>query len=384
MLSAVDRAAQIDAARLRPDAGAVLVDLLAEQSPLYAGLGSSEAERLRGYVLASFDGIGLPPEAIPFILEALETDLNPYVVAAAGRALRNAAAIPPEALELIVAAIARLRSNDDVVSFAEFSPIPDPANAVSALADLLLTLTQLGPRATGALPALKLLVRRDGAGYSTVVRAAMANALRAMSEPDASPTGCCNADPDDHGDDHGDVSSWRPPCASMIRAALGELELENQDGDRLTFSNAFGGKPTALAFFYTRCMNPLRCSLTVTKLARIALKLADERIDANVAAISYDPRFDRPGRLKAYGADRGMRFSPSSSLLRTVGPFDPLRDTFDLGVGFGPVTVNQHRVDLLVLDHSLAVTDRFERRIWDDKAVLAALCRSSRCAVTAV
>ncbi len=384
MLSAVDRAAQIDAARLRPDAGAVLVDLLAEQSPLYAGLGSSEAERLRGYVLASFDGIGLPPEAIPCILEALETDLNPYVVAAAGRALRNAAAIPPEALELVVAAIARLRSNDDVVSFADFSPIPDPANAVSALTDLLLTLTQLGPRATHALPALQLLVRRDGAGYSTVVRAAMANALRAMSEPDASPTGCCNADPDHHGDDHGDVSSWRPPCASMIRAALGELELENQDGDRLTFSNAFGGKPTALAFFYTRCMNPSRCSLTVTKLARIALRLADERIDANVAAISYDPRFDRPGRLKAYGADRGMRFSPSSSLLRTVGPFDPLRDTFDLGVGFGPVTVNQHRVDLLVLDHSLAVTDRFERRIWDDKAVLAALCRSSRCAVTAV
>ena len=149
--------------------------------------------------------------------------------------------------------------------------------------------------------------------------------------------------------------------------------LEDQDGTRLTFSEAFLGRPTALAFFYTRCMNPEKCSLTVTKLARLAHRLVVEDVDGNVAGISYDPGFDRPARLKTYGRDRGMAFSPRCSLLRTVGPFDPLKDAFDLGVGFGPVTVNRHRIDLVVLDAGLGVAARFERRLWQEDQVLAAL-----------
>ena len=68
-----------------------------------------------------------------------------------------------------------------------------------------------------------------------------------------------------------------------------------------------------------------------------------------------------------------MAFSPRCSLLRTLDPFDPLREAFDLGVGFGPVTVNRHRLDLVVLDGSLGVAKRFERRLWRDEAALEAL-----------
>ena len=70
-------------------------------------------------------------------------------------------------------------------------------------------------------------------------------------------------------------------------------------------------------------MNPEKCSLTVTRLARLARLIAAEALDANVAGITYDPAFDRPARLRTYGADRGMSFSPRCSLLRTLGPFDP-------------------------------------------------------------
>ena len=49
-----------------------------------------------------------------------------------------------------------------------------------------------------------------------------------------------------------------------------------------------------LTFFYTRCMNPLKCSATVTGLGRIARRVAEDALDANVAGISYDPGFDRP------------------------------------------------------------------------------------------
>ena len=44
------------------------------------------------------------------------------------------------------------------------------------------------------------------------------------------------------------------------------MELEDQDGARVTFGEFFAGKPSVVAFFYTRCDNPNKCSLTITKL----------------------------------------------------------------------------------------------------------------------
>jgi cytochrome oxidase Cu insertion factor (SCO1/SenC/PrrC family) len=351
-------AARIEAARGAPDAPARLVAMLAEQSPLYAGRGTNAAERLRGYVLASFETAGLPPAAVPFVLEELETGINPYTVAAAARALRGSATVPAEAPDLLVRAIARLRGADDVVSFERLAP--EPAGGVTALAELARTLVLLGPRARSALAQLEDLLDAEGNGFAPAVRAEIAAAVAAIGRHDA----CCHPEP---------PAAAAAPVAAAAVADLASLAFEDQDGARLSFSDAFSGRPSAIAFFYTRCMNPEKCSLTVTRLGRLARRLADAELDANVAGITYDPRFDRPARMKAYGADRGMTFSPRSRLLRTAGPFEPLRAALDLGVGFGPVTVNRHRLDLVVLDASLAVAARFERRLWHEETVLEAL-----------
>ena len=346
--------------------------MLAEQSPLFAGRGTTEAERLRGYILASFETTGLPPEAVPFVLEELETGRNPYTVAAAARALRGALEVPADAPALLVGAIARLRGSDDVVSFERLEAIPASGKAVTALAELVRTLALLGPRAKPALADLKAIIRHEGGTFSPAIRAELAKAVEAVARPEASAPACCCAEDG--------AGTMAPRTASARRKDLADLPLENQDGTRLSFSEAFSGRPTALAFFYTRCTNPEKCSLTVTRLGRLARCLVTEELNANAAGITYDPGFDRPARLKTYGADRGMVFSPRCSLLRTVGPFDPLREAFDLGVGFGPVTVNRHRLDLVVLDASLGVADRFQRRLWHEEAVLDAL----RDAMTAV
>jgi cytochrome oxidase Cu insertion factor (SCO1/SenC/PrrC family) len=352
-----------------PDAVGKLAAMLEEQSPLFAGRGSNEAERLRGYILASFETAGLPAEALPFVLEELETGRNPYTVAGAARALRGASEVPDDAPALLVSAIARLQGAEDLVSFERFEPIPASGNAVNALAELARTLGLLGPRAKAALPDLKALAADEGQTFSPAIRAELAKAVEAVASTDASSSPCCSSDDD--------AETTAPRTAALLASAarkdLEDLALEDQDGTRLSFSQAFSGRPTALSFFYTRCTNPEKCSLTVTRLARLARRLVTEQLDANVAGITYDRGFDRPARLKAYGGDRGMIFSPRCSLLRTVGPFDPLREAFDLGVGFGPVTVNRHRLDLVVLDASLGVAERFERRLWDEDAVLDAL-----------
>ena len=68
-------------------------------------------------------------------------------------------------------------------------------------------------------------------------------------------------------------------------------------------------------------MNPNKCSLTITKLARLQKRIGEEGLQGrvNVAAFTYDPAFDRPARLHAYGADRGMSFDDRNRLLRTTG-----------------------------------------------------------------
>ena len=363
--SAADVAARVDAIRRLPGAAATLVAMLAEQSAVFAGRGANEAERLRGYILASFETVGLPPEAVPFVLEELETGQNVYAVAGAARALRGAHEVPAEAPTLLVAAIERLRRADDVVSFDRFEAVPASGTGARALTELARTLALLGPRATPALAELEALVDREREAFSPPLRAELAEAVEAARARDGSAPACCAS--------HHGAATVAPNVALPARTDLRELALEDQDGTRRSFSEAFGGRPTALAFFYTRCMNPQKCSLTVTRLARLARLVETEGLDANVAGISYDPAFDRPARLRTYGADRGMIFSPRCALLRTVGPFDPLREAFDLGVGFGPVTVNRHRLDLVVLDASLDITARFERRLWHEETALAAL-----------
>src|ERR1700682_4263364 len=97
--------------------GDALVSLLAEQSPIYAGRGSIEAERLRGTILASFETAGLPASALPFVVEELEIGLNCYPVAAAAKALRGARDLPEQIAAVLLDAIDRIRTSDDVVSF---------------------------------------------------------------------------------------------------------------------------------------------------------------------------------------------------------------------------------------------------------------------------
>jgi protein SCO1/2 len=80
-------------------------------------------------------------------------------------------------------------------------------------------------------------------------------------------------------------------------------------GEPTSFKEFFRGQPSIVVFFYTRCDNPMKCSLTVAKLARIQKLLVAQGLADRIhtAAITYDPAFDLPERLRVYGQDRGVR-----------------------------------------------------------------------------
>ena len=150
------------------------------------------------------------------------------------------------------------------------------------------------------------------------------------------------------------------------------------DADRTAadrFADIFGGRTCLIAFLYTRCMNPDKCSRTISKLARVC-DLIEQRLPGNaamVAGISYDPAYDLPQRLRRYGDDRGLRFGARCQLLRTAGPFAPVRAGLQLAVGYGSATVNRHRIELVLLDAVGRIADVKARRLWDENEAADAL-----------
>src|SRR5262249_51879337 len=94
--------------------------------------------------------------------------------------------------------------------------------------------------------------------------------------------------------------------------------------------------------------------------------LADQ---IQTAAITYDPEYDRPERLRRYGLDRGVRPAEGHRLLRAVAGFDALRRHFRLGVNFSGTLVNRHRLEGVVLDARGRVAATFERLHWSEEEV---------------
>jgi cytochrome oxidase Cu insertion factor (SCO1/SenC/PrrC family) len=117
--------------------------------------------------------------------------------------------------------------------------------------------------------------------------------------------------------------------------------------------------------------------LTITKLARLQREVAaaSPGIRLNIAAITYDPAFGTPSRLRAYGLDLDMVFARRNCLPRAPQGIEPLQRYFDLQVGFGAATVNRHRVELFVLGPKAEIAASFTRMQWDEQRIFATLQR---------
>jgi cytochrome oxidase Cu insertion factor (SCO1/SenC/PrrC family) len=320
-------AAAIDAVRRTPERVGELVALLPESLRVYGGRSSAEVTRLRGYLLAAFADTGLPPDALPYVLETLESGHEPYEVAGAAIALRGFEGPAEEVEPYLERAQRNMSGADSIVSFEAYDPRWPYAKPTTAAAELSRTSAELGERAAHA-------------------RACCHEPALAEEQPAGVPFG---------------------------------VELEDQHGRATTFERFFVDKPSLVTFFYTRCESPYKCSLTVTKVGRVQALLEERGLAGamRLAAITYDPEFDLPKRLETYGSDRGVRFGDDVRFFRTTtaSGYDQLARYFRLGVGFGPSTVNRHRIEAHLLDNRGEIAESFTRMQWTPEAVLAAADR---------
>jgi protein SCO1/2 len=280
---------------------------------------------MRGWVIHAFSEVGLPREALPFVLEELESGHDPYLAAAAARALRGSSEASDRFRPFVERALENVRGADDRVCFESYGLYALPGQGTTATRELTATL--------------------------------------AWIEGSASTADCCAP-----------LGRVRPDGRGAARAGdIDGLTLEDQDGREVTFGGHFRGRPTIALFFYTRCDNPRKCSLSIAKLARVQALLAAEGLLGRIrtAAITYDPAFDVPSRLRTYAQARGLRLDEDHRVLRSTTTIDPLREAFALGVGFMGSLVNRHRTEVYVLDANAEVAASFTRLEWREEDVVA-------------
>jgi protein SCO1/2 len=380
----------VDSVAENRDAGA-LTSLLRESHAIYDQRSTAAIVRMRGWILLALAQVGLPADAVIFALEELDTGHDGYLVAAAALALRSSAP-RPEFAPFVMRAIENMRFRDDAVAFDSYGAYATASDATTPVRELLVTLAWLGPLAGDIVPRLVEL-RAPGSGVSKKLlpdidrtidaigrdrddppgRRSRARKPRALRATPGTPQGvpaagsdCCEW----HGS-LGDVLRW-PFGERADSEAVRMVAFEDHNGSPITYGQFFTGQPSIAAFFYTRCDNPQKCSLTVTKLARVQRLLAERGIAGQVrtAAITYDPGYDLPSRLLAYGRGRQLLMDDGHRLLRATSGIETLRRYFGLGVNFVESLVNRHRVEIYVLDAAGRISASFSRVHWDEREVV--------------
>ncbi len=356
-----ERAALALVERVRAGAlpGDALLPLLRESHALYREMSLAHVTALRGWILHGLAGGQVSEQALPFILEELESGTEAYLVAAAARALRSAAP-RPGFVRFLVQAVENIRRHDDRVSFARFDDVVrEPGRGTTALLEIGASLRWLGAHAAPSREALRRFLDEPLAeGFHACLRELLATL---PEEAPAVPAGSCCCGP-----------AAPPPGESV--SALEALELEDQDGRVRRFGDVFRGRPSFVVFFFTRCDNPNKCPQTVAKLARLQQRLRAEGLwnRTRSAAISYDPGYDLAPRLKEYGAVYGLALEEDHCLLRTSSLPSLIR-YFGLEVNFVGSVVNRHRIEAFVLDRDGRIAASLTRLVWEEEDALAQL-----------
>ncbi len=333
-----------------------LIEYLPEDHTIYQGRSAADIVRMRGWLILNLATDRVPASAIPFLLEELESGHDAYLVAAAARTIRSTAPNPTYT-PFVLNALRNNAGQDEPVSLDVFGEISSGTDTTSIVHELLETLAWLGPNAANGLGQIESMLKSDLTLESSY-RCRLQTFADSLSR--ATPSDCC------------DWSRGPQPISIPFDRSIRDIPFEDQDETRMTFAELFCGQPTIVAFFYTRCDNPLKCSLVMSKLSQLQKRLSESNLHETVriVAITYDPNYDLPHRLKNYATSRGFQFDERNRIVRTISDFDILRSHFQLGVNFSTATVNRHRLELLVLDADGAVNARFERFHWKEEDVV--------------
>lgn len=170
-----------------------------------------------------------------------------------------------------------------------------------------------------------------------------------------------------------------PWAASADRSRMANLDIAFKDHQgRDGVLRDVIDRPVVVTFFYTRCQNMKKCSMAVTRLGALQRELADAGMDGKVRllAISYEPQFDTPERIRRFASDRGLRVGDNALALQLdVKRHQQLVDELQAPANYNAGWINTHGVELSLLDAKGRVVRKYHTVLWDNEQVVADLRR---------
>jgi protein SCO1/2 len=156
-----------------------------------------------------------------------------------------------------------------------------------------------------------------------------------------------------------------------------DVAVTDQDGKSRRLDDLLD-RPVLVAFFYTRCQNDSKCSMTLLHLANLQRQLASQHLSDKVRllAISYEPQHDTPERLTRFATDRGFSPGEDALLLRV----DPERqqqvvDELLVPVSYNTAWVSAHGIECSLLDARGRLVRKYSTVLWDNDKVVTDLKR---------
>lgn len=361
-------AAAIDFVKQFPDYNRQLIQYLPLQHPVYLGRSANEVTRIRGYMFESFGHSGLPEEALPFVLEVLESERHAYLVAGAAVALRGLSETEPEISSYLLKAIRNIKLIDDAISFESYKPRWPLPNHTTGLLEICKTLQWMGADAIESLSDLKELCQ--DAYINDGIKAEIKKAIGVIEQvaDEGHQAYCC-------GPALTRVNAGNFQTRKQLTLDVEELILVDHFGQQCKYKEYFKGKPAIVVFFYTRCDNPNKCSLTITRLGQLQKALATEGLEkrTKIAAITYDPIYDYPFRIKSYCENRGLIFNDEHRAFRIESGMPNLLRYFNSGVNYIGSIVNHHTTELYIIDSHGNICAHFRQLRWQIVDVIARL-----------
>ena len=344
-------AAMIDEIKRTKTNTGFLTTILPRNHGVYKDRGIAQVNRIRGYAIASFETIGVPPQAIPYICEELDNGHSPYVVAACAIAIRGIEKPGTDLGDFLSRALLRFSHKDEPISFSSYKPTWPLQDYTTASLEILKTLEWLGAHAVSALSSLENYAREDGVPRSLENKRQALQTIEAIknSNEKINERDCCS------------FTGTRNINTKTDHKDILDALLQDQNGSCVRFRDFFEDSISVVAFFYTRCDNPYKCSATINKLSQLQKALTENKIEKiNIAAITYDGAYDTAEQIKQYTYNRGLQHNERCKAFRLENQHDQaLKNYFELAVNYNNSIVNHHSIELFILNKEGKVINTF-------------------------
>ncbi len=350
-----------------PEVAEQLARFLPHQHPIYQNRDRWHVIRLRAYLIATLTDIGFPDSGLPWLADSLIFIDERMAAIEVGSAVRAAGTLGAEGRQFLPTMLRMLSMtfSEEEFSLSRYDVNFPKQEATTVQLEVLQAVRKLGRASDNELLAtLRAIVQ--GPAHSAFDPRAKAAAQQALHQVEQHASE--SAKPNLSRSATGPTSmatEWQHPAARP-RVDVLNTRITDHDG-RPRVLRELIDRPVMLVFFYTRCHNAGKCSMSVSRLAYIQLELQRAGIDGSLRllAITFEPAHDTPERLKRFVQIRGLSLTEHALTVRIhEADHEAFIRALDIPVGYSAGWVNTHGVEAVLLDAEGRLVRKYAADGW--------------------